>query len=104
MHVHKGDHCLHSLSLSLSLTLSLPPTSGILCHLAKVCAEVCSACGSTVNEELMGGFRALCLPQNILKSCHTGYVSLTQISNVSVTLIIIIIYNKFNNPLSPCRY
>ncbi len=31
----------------------------------------------------MGGFRALCLPQNILKSCHTGYVSLTQISNVS---------------------
>ena len=76
---------MYSICTYVYISVFLPPiyTSETLCFLAKVCAEVCCACGSSANEELMGGCRALCLPQNILKSCLTGYVSLTQISNVS---------------------
>ena len=55
--------------------------SPTLCDLARVCAEVCCACGPQVNSELMGAFRALCLPTT-MKSCHTGFTHLTCKTNV----------------------
>ena len=55
--------------------------SPTLCDLAHVCAEVCCACGPQINQELMGAFRALCLPVT-MKSCQTGFSHLAYKTNV----------------------
>ena len=56
--------------------------SHTLCDLAHVCAEVSCNIGVLVNKELMGAFRALCLPMNMMKACMTGFNHLTSKSNV----------------------
>ena len=62
------------------------PFSHTLCDLAHICAEVCCNVDSLVNKELMGAFRALCLPMTMMKSCMTGFSHLTSKSNVSRTI------------------
>lgn len=64
----------------------LLPPSHTLCDLARVCAEVCCNVDPLVNKELMGAFRALCLPMTMMKSCMTGYSHLTSKSNVSCVI------------------
>ena len=69
-----------------ALSPNFPPLSQCshtLCDLAHVCAEVCCNVGPLVNKELMGAFRALCLPMTMMKSCMTGFNHLTSKSNVS---------------------
>ena len=65
----------------LFLCTYVPSHSPTLCDLAHVCAEVCCACGPQINQELMGAFRALCLPVT-MKSCQTGFSHLSYKTNV----------------------
>jgi len=54
-----------------------------LCDLANLCASVSSSCGPKTNKELMGAFRALCMPSQGLKGSHAGYSCLTSRTSVS---------------------
>ena len=60
--------------------------SQALYDLAQVCAGVTTVCGKQVNSELLGAFRALCLPTNIFKFCQSGYSQLTSRNNLSLLL------------------
>lgn len=72
----------------------LTPCSEHLCVLARVCAEVCVTCGSKVNKELMGAFRALCIPGSIIKTCHTGFTPLVHRTNVRFSDDILLTLNN----------
>ena len=58
-------------------------SSESLCDLTHICAAVSSSCGPKTNRELMGAFRALCMPSQGLKGSHAGYSLLTGRTNVS---------------------
>ena len=80
-HVHTFEKS--KFSLSILYTVLRFVYSHTLYDLAHVCAEVCCNVGVLVNKELMGAFRALCLPMTMMKSCMTGFNHLTSKSNVS---------------------
>lgn len=65
--------------------------SQTLYDLAQVCAGVAAMCGKQVNSELLGAFRALCLPTTIFKFCQSGYSQLITRNNVSQFHTIIIV-------------
>ncbi len=52
----------------------------MLSQLAFVCAEVCCDRGGGMNSELLGAFRALCIPNQ--STTKTGFTALTNKSNV----------------------
>ena len=53
----------------------------MLSQLAFVCAEVCCDKGGEINSELLGAFRALCIPNQ--STTKTGFTALTNKTNVS---------------------
>ena len=85
-------HCLFLFQCSLFLCTYVHSHSPTLCDLAHVCAEVCCACGPQFNQELMGAFRALCLPVT-MKSCQTGFSHLAYKTNVIPDFSILLYFN-----------
>lgn len=71
--------------LVVDLTSShLSHCSQTLSDLATICAVICYDNGPRVNSELLGAFRALCIPN--MPTLKTGFSALTNKSNVSLSL------------------